>query len=92
MTKVIVDEMKCIKQSTEAGSDDVYLLTWRGQIPLSDSVVTQTEFTVHGGYDFWDDMDTGETRRGDIAIAAYDPPVPVCPPVDREGQRSRRRG
>lgn len=73
MANVIVDEMKCIVDTEEGGSDDVYLLTWRGRIPLGDSVVTRTEFTVHGGYDFWDDLDEGETRRGDIAIAGYDP-------------------
>ncbi|WP_433600500.1 hypothetical protein ACQPXH_01145 [Nocardia sp. CA-135953] len=73
MAKVIVDEMKCIVDTDEEGSDDVYLLTWRGQIPLGDSVVTQTEFTVHGGIDFWDNLDTGETRRGDVTIADYDP-------------------
>ncbi|MEV0296310.1 hypothetical protein [Nocardia sp. NPDC050710] len=36
-------------------------------------MVTQTEFTVRGGIDFWTNLDTGEARRGDVPIAAYDP-------------------
>jgi hypothetical protein len=73
MASVIVDELKCVEETDEAGYDDVYLLTFRGRIPPTGSVATQTEFTVHGGYDFWTNFETGETHRGDVVIAAHDP-------------------
>ncbi|WP_181719699.1 hypothetical protein [Nocardia gipuzkoensis] len=33
MANVIVDEMRCLVGSDEVGSDDIYLMTFRGHIP-----------------------------------------------------------
>lgn len=70
---VIVDEMRCLVETDEVGSDDVYLMTFRGRIPLRGSIATDTEFTVHGGIDYWVDFDSGEKGRRGVVLAAYDP-------------------
>ncbi|WP_433724418.1 hypothetical protein ACQP0C_27255 [Nocardia sp. CA-129566] len=77
MPNVFVDQMKCVDETgsgaTEWGSDDVYLLSFRGSIPAGVNLASQTEFTVTGPGGFWDVMDDGDRRTRDVAVAAYDP-------------------
>ncbi|MFD6456215.1 hypothetical protein ACFWF3_36130, partial [Nocardia sp. NPDC060220] len=73
MANVIVDEMRCLAETNEAGSDDIYVMTFRGRIPSNGSVATDTEFTVHGGIDYWVNFNSGEKGRRGVVLAAYDP-------------------
>ncbi|WP_433622014.1 hypothetical protein [Nocardia sp. CA-120079] len=77
MANVFVDEMKCVDETgtgiDEWTSDDVYLLLFRGSIPTGVNLASQTEFTVTGPGSFWNEMDDGDRRTRDVAVAAYDP-------------------
>ncbi|WP_063042346.1 hypothetical protein [Nocardia pseudovaccinii] len=77
MANVYVDEMKCVDESgsgiDEWGSDDVYLLLFRGRIPTGAAVQSSTEFTVTGPGGFWDVMDDGDRRSRDVLVATFDP-------------------
>ncbi|MGW6424881.1 hypothetical protein ACWF82_19580 [Nocardia sp. NPDC055053] len=59
--------------TAEWGSEDVYLLTFRGSVPADGGINSETQFTVRGPGDYWNNFTNGDTRNRDIAIAAYEP-------------------
>ncbi|WP_435591939.1 hypothetical protein [Nocardia sp. bgisy118] len=77
MANVTVDVMKCVDETgsglDEWGSDDIYMLLFRGSIPTGIGLASQTEFTVTGPGGFWDEMDDGDRRSRDVPVADYDP-------------------
>jgi len=67
MASLIVDHIYCLEETDEFGSDDLYMVVFRGNtIAPFDSNVA-----VYGPGNFWDDFDTGEDWAQDIPIAKY---------------------
>lgn len=67
MARVKVDHIWCTEETDEIGSDDVYLVTFRGNT----SGGFFSTVLSHGPGDFWDDFDTDEERSRDIDITAF---------------------
>ena len=62
---LVVDRIKAVEESDEAGSDDIYLITFRGRTkPPFDSGLSSI-----GPANFWDDFDSGEKENTDHAVA-----------------------
>lgn len=62
---VVVDDVTCRRESSEIGSDEVYVIAFRGNTtaPFASNV------RVHGPGRYWDDFDTREGVSTDVAIA-----------------------
>jgi hypothetical protein len=58
---LVVDRMKAVEESDEAGSDDIYLIVFQGRT-VSPFV---SGLNVIGPGNFWDDFDTGEVENTD---------------------------
>jgi len=66
---LVVDKIACIEESDEPGSDDIYLVVFRGfaAAPFDSNLVSI------GPGSTWDDFDTGEVRGTDVGIAKTRP-------------------
>jgi hypothetical protein len=66
---LVVDKIKCVEESDEVGSDDIYLAVFRGRTvpPFS------TGFNPVGPGTAWSDFDSGETHGTDVTIAQTQP-------------------
>lgn len=64
---LLVDHVWCKEETDELGSDDVYMVVFRGNTtaPFDSNVA------VWGPGDFWDDFDTDDDWSQDIAIAKW---------------------
>ncbi len=67
--QLVVDQIQCNEETNEGGSDDIYLVIFRGNTTGN----FDNNVGVHGPGGFWDDFDTGEVRNLDKAIAQYFP-------------------
>src|SRR4051794_13018912 len=58
MTNLVVDAIRCVEETDEVGSDDVYIVIFRGdpKPPFSSNL------GVHGPGSFWRDLDSGDLR------------------------------
>jgi hypothetical protein len=67
MAQLLVDAVRCVEETDEIGSDDVYLMIFRGETikPFNSNV------GVHGPEGFWGDFDTGQLRNTDVAVAKF---------------------
>ncbi|MBI5903803.1 MAG: hypothetical protein HZB84_10025 [Deltaproteobacteria bacterium] len=67
--RIFVDHVWCKEETDEIGSDDVYIVVFRGNTtpPFSSNVA------VHGPGDFWDDFDSGDEWSQDIPVAKFYP-------------------
>ena len=67
MPYLIADYIVCLDEEDNVGSDDLYLIVFRGDTiaPFNSNV------KVFGPGDFWDDFDAGESRGQDIYVASY---------------------
>jgi hypothetical protein len=63
---LVVDRIKCVEESDEQGSDDIYLIVFQGRT-VSPFV---SGLNVIGWGNFWDDFDTDETENTDHRIAS----------------------
>jgi hypothetical protein len=66
---VVVDHVWCQEETDEAGSDDVYTVTFRAYT----TGAFEDNTAVQGPGNFWDDFDTGEDWSQDISIAKSRP-------------------
>jgi hypothetical protein len=62
---LVVDSIKCVEESDEAGSDDVYLIVFRGRTtpPFESNVQSIGPGSV------WSNYDTGESEGTDVNLA-----------------------
>lgn len=80
MPSLVIDAVRCVEETDESGSDDVYIIIFRGdpKPPFGSNV------GVHGpGWNFnegeftpglnWMDFDSGELWNPDVPIAMYFP-------------------
>jgi hypothetical protein len=65
MSKVEIVEIKCIEETDEIGSDDIYLVVVRGGNP---QIWSDLEVSTWGPNPWWADFDTGETRTAHVSI------------------------
>ena len=72
MPSVVVDALKAEEETNELGSDDVYMMTFRGPVPSGAVSAGTAEFTVVGPGSYWDDFDSGETHNRDVRLADFD--------------------
>lgn len=63
---LVVDRIRCIEESDEVGSDDIYLIVFQGRTVAP----FVSGLNSIGPGNFWDDFDTGETRRRDRRVAS----------------------
>jgi hypothetical protein len=73
MANVVVDQIRSVEETDELGSDDVYMLVFRGEVPHPSKSGSSTEFHVVGPGNVWDDFDTGEQRNKDAVVAEFHP-------------------
>src|SRR5262249_33847195 len=66
---LVVDKIACIEESDELGSDDIYLVVFRGfaKAPFDSNLVSIGPGSV------WSDFDTGEVHGTDVGIAKTRP-------------------
>lgn len=64
-----VDEIRCNEETDEVGSDDIYLVIFRGNTTGD----FDSNVGVHGPGVAWGDFDSGEVRGNDVVIAQYFP-------------------
>ena len=62
---VLVDEMTCSDETAGSGSDEVYVVAFRGNT----TAPFQSNVRMHGPGTYWDDFDHGETQTRDVSIA-----------------------
>jgi hypothetical protein len=63
---LVVDKIKCVEESDEIGSDDIYLIVFQGRtVPPFNSGLN-----VVGPGSAWSDFDTGETHNTDVRVAS----------------------
>jgi hypothetical protein len=63
---LVVDRIKCVEESDELDSDDIYLVVFRGRTVSP----FDTGLGVHGGAgSLWADYDSGELEGTDVTIA-----------------------
>jgi hypothetical protein len=69
MANLFVDAVRCVSETDETGSDDVYLVVFRGdpKPPFNSNL------GVHGPGQPWSDFDTGELDPTDVSIAKFFP-------------------
>ncbi len=62
---LVVDRIKCIEESDEVGSDEIYLIVFRGNTtsPFNSGL------NAVGPGAPWDDFDTGEASNTDVSLA-----------------------
>ncbi|WP_229739450.1 hypothetical protein [Nocardia rhizosphaerihabitans] len=85
---VIVDRMALPNSGDEWGSEDVYMLTFRGSVPADGGVNSETQFTVRGPGAYWNNFTNGDVRNRDIAIAAYEPDsLYIVSLIEEDGER-----
>ncbi len=67
MASLLVDAIRCVTETDEIGSDDVYLVTFRGntKAPFDSNV------GVHGPGSLWTDFDSGDLEPVDVTIANF---------------------
>jgi len=67
MASLVVDAIRCITETDEIGSDDVYLVTFRGNTtaPFNSNV------GVRGPGSLWTDFDSGDLEPADVTIAMF---------------------
>jgi hypothetical protein len=67
--QLVIDGMRCVEETDEVGSDDVYIVIFRGdpKPPFGSNV------GVHGPGQAWSDFDTGELEGSDVPIAMFFP-------------------
>src|SRR5262245_61396284 len=64
---LVVDKIKCVEESDEVGSDDIYLIVFIGRtVPPFGSAIG-----VVGAGSAWSDFDTGETHGADVDTNAF---------------------
>jgi hypothetical protein len=63
---LVVDKIKCVEESDEIGSDDIYLVVFQGRT----SAPFSTGLSSIGPGTPWEDFDTGETHNTDVRIAS----------------------
>jgi hypothetical protein len=62
---LVVDRIKSIEESDESGSDDIYLILFRGRT----AAPFKSGLNVVGPGSAWSDFDTGETHHNDVRVA-----------------------
>jgi len=69
MSQLVIDAVRCVEETNEAGSDDVYIVIFRGdpKPPFGSNV------GVHGPGSVWSDFDKGELEGTDVSIANFFP-------------------
>jgi hypothetical protein len=84
MASLVVDALRCITETDEAGSDDIYTVTFRSNtIKPFDSNIG-----VRGPGTLWTDFDSGNVELTDVTIATYRPDaVYVVMLVERDNDR-----
>jgi hypothetical protein len=66
---LIVDRIKCVEESDEVGSDDIYLIVFQGRtVP---PFITGLNSIGPGAA--WGGFDTGETHHTDVRVASTNP-------------------
>jgi len=67
MASLKVDALRCITETDEVGSDDVYVITFRGNTtaPFASNV------GVRGPGTLWTDFDSGNLESTDVTIATF---------------------
>jgi hypothetical protein len=68
MASLVVDRVKCVEESNESGSDDVYMVVFRGNT----TAPFESNVGVHAP-GIWRDFDTGEVENNDRTIAKFVP-------------------
>ena len=68
MASLVVDRVHCVQESDEVGSDDIYMVVFRGNttLPFNSNLGVQAPA-------FWRDFDEGETSNTDRVIATFVP-------------------
>jgi len=63
---LVIDKIKCVEESDEVGSDDIYLIVFQGRtVPPFSSGLNSV-----GPGSAWGDFDTGETHGNDVRVAS----------------------
>jgi len=67
MASLKVDALRCVTETDEVGSDDVYIVTFRGNTtaPFGSNV------GVHGPGTLWTGFDSGDLETTDVTIADF---------------------
>jgi hypothetical protein len=67
MASLVIDAIRCVTETDELGSDDVYVVTFRGNTtkPFDSNV------GVHGPGSLWTDFDSGDLEGTDVTIAMF---------------------
>ena len=84
MASLVVDAIRCVTETDEHGSDDVYIITFRRNTtaPFNSNV------GVHGPGTLWTDFDSGNVELTDVTIATFRPDaVYVVMLVERDNDR-----
>ena len=84
MSSLVIDAVRCREETDEIGSDDVYVVVFRGdpKAPFGSNV------GVHGPGSVWSDFDTTEFEGTDVPIAKFFPdPVYVVMLVEEDNAR-----
>lgn len=64
---LIVDKIKCVEESDEVGSDDIYLIAFIGRTVGG----FRSALNSVGPGSAWSDFDTGETHHTDVSLGLY---------------------
>ncbi|HEY7031068.1 MAG TPA: hypothetical protein VH482_07075 [Thermomicrobiales bacterium] len=84
MASLVVDALRCVTETDEAGSDDVYTVTFRGNTTKP----FDSNLGVRGPGTLWTDFDSGNVELSDVTIATYRPDaVYVVMLVERDDDR-----
>ena len=62
---LVVDRIKCVEETDGLGSDEIYMVVFRGRT----SAPFSTGLASVGPGSAWDDFDSGETSNTDVTIA-----------------------
>lgn len=74
MSSLVVDAVRCVEETDEVGSDDVYMIIFRGdpKPPFSSNL------GVHGPGNFWSNLDSGDLRESKL-LRFFDPDaIPIA--------------